>query len=1448
MRPQRSRRLQLEKIRPFRNAGTVCPQDFFARFFISSLVSTVLLLGIAATSHAADRRPGFQPSVYALENVTAVRGAEETIEGATIVLRNGVIEAVGAQVAIPLDAERIDCAGLYAYAGFIDAYSTEGVDDDANRSRTGTGQRVDYGSFAWGATPPDNRSGLTPEFLVSDALTLDDTLASPRRGVGFTSALIAPSGGVSTGQSALVSLNGRPRREIIIESPVGLHVALRSTGNRGYPSTLMGYVSHLRQSMIDARHYEALWEHYREYGGQRPPIDPALATLRSAQKGETRVFWEANTRDQIHRALDLADEFGLTPVIVGGREAWRVANRLAAAKVPVVVRIDFPEEPKTGSGGRGRRGGLSSMTPEQLKERFKQPDLPDRFRARIEERLKELEEPQQETKKDERKLPESARLLADAKRRWVERIQGVGTLAEQRVAFCFSTVGHRKPSDFHAHLRACIERGLSSESALAALTTDAADIMGLSNRLGQLAQGYAAHVVVFDRPYEDAKAKLRYSFADLDRFEFNKPTDSAAETDHNKKDAEAKPQDAAQDEPNDESSADQQTAASAEEEAGESQQPETPAEPFLTEIEADRKPSFGTGGDVVIRGATVLTVTKGTIEHCTIVVRNGKITAVGPDVVAPSGVHVIEAGGLYVMPGMIDAHTHIAVSGGVNESSLAVVPEVRIKDAVTGDSLSIYRALAGGLTTARLLHGSSNPIGGQDAVVKLRWGQAGRELIVREGPRGVKFALGENPKRSTTRYPDTRLGVEAVIRRSFEEGRMYRRIWEIYAKARARGEQIPEPRRDLRLEALGDVVHGELLVHSHCYRADEILMLMRLAESYGIRIKSLQHVLEGYKVAAEIAAHGASNATFSDWWAYKVEAYDAIPHNTALLVQAGAEVTLKSDDSELMRHMNQEAAKTLRYGGLSEIQALETVTINAARQIGLDHRIGSIEVGKDADFAVFNGHPLNGFARCEMTLIDGEIYFERRNEHLATGHGLPIHDVRRATVEVPTTRSETYVLTNARIVPVSGPVIESGTIVVSGTQIEAVHAGSAVAQPADAAIVDLKGMSVFPGMINAGGSIGLTEVGSLRETQDYSERGRYNSDIRASIALNPDSEIIPVTRANGVLATLTRPSGGVISGQSVLMHLHGWIPPEMAIVDPAALHVNFPTGSYGEGSRAASALERVEALKQRFELAVRYHKLPDELARQPSTASNIDPELESLAPYALGEGLVIIHANNHGDILAAIEFANELKLNWLLSGARDAWKCVQALKRGDVGVILGPSMSLPRGTGVPYDVPYRTAALLQEAGVRIAMNAGGNASQARNLPFQAAMAVAHGLPAEEGLKAVTLYPARMLGVEDRLGSIEVGKLANLVICDGHMLQPATQVRGLFIAGKPLLPTSRHTRLYARYQQRLEEVSKGLAPLGVNSRPTDAVVRDAEENKDIAEESATTEDSSEGGQE
>ncbi len=1397
----------------------------------------------ACFAQTNELRPGFHGQVFAIEGGQVVVAPGQVLEQATVVLRDGAIVSVGPvdEIDVPSEAERIDARGMIVYAGFIDAYTNDGVDSDAQRSRTGSGRSIDYSSFALAATPPDNRSGLTPEFEVSDVLSLDEKKTKARRAVGFTAMLSAPSGGIAVGQSAVASLSGHPRREIILASPVALHVALTSPAARGYPSTLMGCVAHLRQAMLDATHYETQWDYFRRFGGRRPPVDPTLAALRVVQRREQRLFWQADTRDEIHRALDLTDEFGVRVVIVGGREAWKVADRLVAADVPVVLRIDFPEEPKAGSASKKVDPLLAEYTLDQLKEGLKRTDLPEGIHERIQARIDQLTKPDEpetsekpdddKTRQDKYQLPDSPRVLAEKKRLWNEQVNGAKLLFEKGVTVCLSTHGHKKPADFMAHVREMIEHGLSVDNAVAALTSNAAAVLNVADNLGQVAPGHLAHVVVFDKPISDEKAKLRYAFVDTEKFEFNKPKPSDENEDDDLQEGKKDEPEAEESNPVDDTT--QDTSDDTEKDADKASDPAdvtalefVETEPYATEIEADRKPATHTGGNAVIRGATVLTVTQGTLADASIVVRDGKIAEVGTDVKTPEGFVEIDATGLYVMPGIIDCHVHFAITRGINEATVSVTPEVRIRDVINGDDLTIYRALGGGVTCGRVLHGSANAIGGQDAVIKLRWGQPGRALILRDAPRGVKFALGENPKRSAKRFPDTRLGVESTIRRSFDEGKMYHRLWQAFAEAKSRGVNMPEPRRDLRLEALADMLDGRLRIHSHCYRADEILMLLRMAESYGIRIRSLQHVLEGYKIAPEIAAHGASCSAFADWWAYKIEAYDAIPFNTPLLIEAGASVTLKSDDRELVRHLYQEAAKMLKYGALSEDEALALVTINGAKQLGLDDRMGSIEVGKDADLAIFNGHPLNGFSRCEMTLVDGEVYFERSGPHEPSGHGTPLPPdaLRNRTIGVAESPTNSYLLSGGRIVPVEGDPIEAGSILVVDGKIQAI--GSAdLSAPDGTVTVDLGGLSVYPGMINAGGSLGLVEIGSVRETHDYRESGSYNADLRASVAIHADSELIPVTRVNGILSVLSQPTGGTISGQSVLMNLHGWIPPEMALVDPAAVHINFPKGRYRSGGGKTTdeqkkAIEKIDDLKNQFRQALKYAELREQANADNRPGPAPDPHLQALAPYAAGTQLVVLHANEHGDILAAIDFAEEMKLDWILADAADAWKCVEVLKEHNVKVILGPSMQLPGDKNDPYDAPYANAARLHDAGVPFAIKAvdsgPGSATSGRNLPYQAAMAAAYGLPADEALKAVTLYPAQLLGVDDQIGSIGVGKLANLVITDGNPLQPATRVKWLFIAGRPVAPESKHTALYAQYLGRLKQVREGKVMLGVGA--------------------------------
>lgn len=391
---------------------------------------------------------------------------------------------------------------------------------------------------------------------------------------------------------------------------------------------------------------------------------------------------------------------------------------------------------------------------------------------------------------------------------------------------------------------------------------------------------------------------------------------------------------------------------------------------------------------ILIKNATVLTVTKGTFVG-SVLIRDGKIAEVGPQVMAPAGATIIDASGKYLMPGIIDCHSHIAADA-INEGSVSVSSMVGMTDVLNPDDIAIYRALAGGVTTANILHGSANAIGGKTVVIKLRWGKDADGLIFQGAKPGIKFALGENPKRSGNavpgrlltfpRYPSTRMGVEDVIREAFNQAKQYQQEWKDYNDKIARGEQAIAPRRDLKLEPLVEVLEGKRFVHAHCYRQDEILMLLRVADEFGFKIRTLQHALEAYKVADEIKAHGAGVSTFSDWWSYKLEAFDAIPYNAALCTKKGIVVSLNSDSGELMRHLNDEAAKTMKYGGMTEDQALAMITINPAKQLAIDDRVGSIEVGKDADLALFNKHPLSNYARVEKVFIDGQEYFDREKD------------------------------------------------------------------------------------------------------------------------------------------------------------------------------------------------------------------------------------------------------------------------------------------------------------------------------------------------------------------------------------------------------------------------------------------------------------------------------------
>jgi len=390
---------------------------------------------------------------------------------------------------------------------------------------------------------------------------------------------------------------------------------------------------------------------------------------------------------------------------------------------------------------------------------------------------------------------------------------------------------------------------------------------------------------------------------------------------------------------------------------------------------------------LLLKNGNIITISGENIQGGNILIQGKKIAKVGKNLETAAGTDVIDLKGKWVMPGIIDSHSHIAIEGGVNEMGDLITPEVDVKDVINPEDINIFYALTGGVTSIHTMHGSGNPIGGRGIVLKLRWGASAEEMIFEGAPLTIKWALGENPKQTNfsgpgrARYPKTRMGVEASIRKEFEQAKDYRREWDEYNQKvkESKGKKaLPlPPKKDYRLEVVADILKGKYWIRCHGYQSEEMLSIMRLCKEYGVKLVCFEHGLEGYRIADELVKFNVADSTFADFWAYKWEAYQTMPQAPALMAKRGVLVALNSDDAERMRHLFIDAAKTVRFGGLSELDALKIITINPAIIMGIDKQVGTIEAGKDADLAVFNRHPLDPYTVCEMTLVDGKVYFDR---------------------------------------------------------------------------------------------------------------------------------------------------------------------------------------------------------------------------------------------------------------------------------------------------------------------------------------------------------------------------------------------------------------------------------------------------------------------------------------
>ena len=952
------------------------------------------------------------PQVHALVNARIVVAPGQIIEKGTVTIRNGVIEQVGATISTPADARVWDLSGLTIYPGLIETYSNLGLPKEERRPRAfGQAAAEQPQQRAEAPRGPDNWNRLVlPQNNAAELFVPNNDEAKKLRELGFTVALAAPTKGIFRGSSALVTLGDDSPNKGIIKNRIGQHFSFETSGSFDdptYPNSLLGAITVVRQSILDARWYEQAQNAYRKNPAQtKPEEDEALAALLAAANGGEPLIFESSDEQNFLRAVNIAKEFNLKLWARGSGHEYRRLDLIRAANIPVLLPLNFPEAPNV-------------ETPEDA--------------LNIE--LAELQH-------------------------WNAAPENPKRLQDTGVMFTLTTATLKNVSDFPARLRTAIERGLSKEAALAALTTTPAKLVGMENKIGSVAAGKFANLIVTDGDLFDEKTQILDTWVAGVRYENKKrpEVDLRGKWDVTLDLGGGKSETFALDIKGEPASLNGEISkgnkktkltkisvenkrlailftgdsigytgvtrlsGAAEKESAmgagilgngaEFKWNSKRTAAFTPEAKKDApkkseapamaaKLVYPAGGygrattpeqpkNLLVRGATIWTSgSQGKLENADLLISAGKVVRVGQNLSAPAEAMILDAKGKHVTPGLIDAHSHSAAAS-INEGAQAVTSEVRISDVIESDDISIYRQLAGGTTTAHVMHGSANPIGGQNQTMKWRWGASAEELKFVETPPTIKFALGENVKQSnsqrpTDRYPQTRMGVDQLIRDRFKAARDYKKVWaDFEAKKQstlaAQRDAIMPPRRDLELDALVEILDGKRFIHCHSYVQSEILMMTRIARDFDFKLGTFQHVLEGYKVADDIAQYSGGGSCFSDWWAYKFEVYDAIPYNGALMRNAGVVVSFNSDSDELARRLNWEATKAVKYGNVPEQEALKFVTLNPAKQLKIDQYVGSLEPGKHADFTIWSGDPLSTYSMCEQTWIEGRKYFDRAED------------------------------------------------------------------------------------------------------------------------------------------------------------------------------------------------------------------------------------------------------------------------------------------------------------------------------------------------------------------------------------------------------------------------------------------------------------------------------------
>lgn len=976
------------------------------------------LLAISAFSQPTFPENGvadYREGCYAFTNATIVRDGQATLQKGTMVIRKGKIIAVGDNVNIPKDAVTIDCSGKFIYPSFIDIYADYGT--PVPQPNTGPGQ------FSPG-TQPQLISGMKGAYGWNQAIksdvdaykvfAVDDAKAKPLREAGFGTVLTHVKDGIARGTGTVVTLAKEKENFVILKERASAHYSFsKGSSRQSYPGSMMGMIALLRQSYLDAKWYKT------------KPADEGLNLSLKAWNDNQDLpqIFEANDKWNDLRADRIGDEFGVQYVIKGGQNEYQRIKEIKGTGATYILSLNFPQAQDVEDPNEARFVSLSDMKHWELAptnaSSFEKANIPfclttadlrnvnqfwTNLRKAMEYGLTEAKAMEALTKTPATLLGIYNQVGSLETGKWANFLITSGPIFHEKTVIYQNWVQGMKfivKDEASNNIAGTYNLKINAPGGTETYTLDVKSNSALSM--------YAKDTMNSRFTFDGKMVRLSYAPVSRRRTGDNTsperqrpggmqrggdalpPTAVRLSGVNNGKEWNGTGIDSAGN-----SFTWTATFVKASEAKADSAKKKDapvlgkvtyPFEPFGWEESQQPKQEA-----ILIKNATVWTnEAEGVIENADVLIRNGKIAGVGKDL-SDASARVIDGTGKHVTPGVIDEHSHIATSS-INEGGQSVTSEVRIADNLNPDDINIYRQLSGGVTTSHILHGSANVIGGQTQLIKMRWGANDDDLKFKGWPGQIKFALGENVKRSpfaignssnNNRYPDTRMGVEQVLVDAFTRAKDYEQAWKDYeANKNKKGSTAVAPRRDLELDALVEILNNKRFITCHSYIQSEINTAMEVANRMGYKVNTFTHILEGYKVADKMKEHGANASTFSDWWAYKMEVQDAIPYNAAIMKKIGLNVAINSDDAEMARRLNQEAAKIIKYGGVSEQDALKMVTLNPAKMLHVEDKVGSLKMGKDGDVVVWSDHPLSIYAKSLYTIVDGTIYFDRaRDEEL----------------------------------------------------------------------------------------------------------------------------------------------------------------------------------------------------------------------------------------------------------------------------------------------------------------------------------------------------------------------------------------------------------------------------------------------------------------------------------